>query len=191
MKKLVYGVGLNDSKEIAQTTINGEKVTCPYYRTWVNMLARCYSASYQKRHPTYVGCTVSPEWLVFSTFRAWMLHQHWRGKALDKDLLIQGNKVYSPNTCVFVDQTINSFMNDNGAKRGQWSIGVYYQKQSQKFMAQCRNPLTGKRDYLGLHDYPEKAHQAWLKRKQELQVQLADTITDVRIKTALLNYNFV
>ena len=28
-------------------------------------------------------------------------------KCLDKDILVQGNKVYSPNTCIFVTNDIN------------------------------------------------------------------------------------
>ena len=74
--------------------------------------------------PTYKGCSVSEEWLRFSNFKRWMEKQDWDGKQLDKDILFEGNKVYSAETCVFVTSVVNSFTSDSGAKRGEWLIGV-------------------------------------------------------------------
>lgn len=190
MKKLLEGVGINDSDYHVYRTVNGKQVKCKYYQTWKDMLMRCYSSEYHAKYPTYVGCTVVDEWLSFMNFRDWMMKQDWRDKQLDKDFLFQDNKVYGPSTCIFVDQAVNKFITDSGAKRGEWPIGVCFNKRDRKFVAQCRNPFTNKKEYLGYHDCQHKAHQVWLKRKKELQVQLADTITDVRIKTALLRYEF-
>ena len=73
------------------------------------MLQRCYSESHLVRQPTYKGCSVCEEWLTFSNFKSWMEQQDWEGKQLDKDLLVYKNKIYSPETCVFVSSVINSF----------------------------------------------------------------------------------
>ena len=184
-RKLVCGTGINDADYKTQDVINGRKVACKFYQTWRNMIARCYDSKYQKNQPTYLGCTVSSDWLVFSRFKNWMETQPWQGCELDKDLLHTGNKIYSPETCVFVDRVTNGFMVDCGAVRGDWPIGVYFNAKPRKFHSQCRNPFTKKRDYLGLFDCPNKAHQAWKKRKHELACQLADLQTDPRVAQAL------
>lgn len=184
-KKLVHGVGVNDANYTVHSVINGKWVQCKFYQTWTDMLKRCYSSKYQARYPTYVGCAVIPEWLTFSNFKSWMEQQDWRGKQLDKDLLFKGNKVYSPDTCVFVDGGLNNFMLDHGAARGEWPIGVCFDKREGKFMANCSNPFNRRREHLGYFNCPDEAHKAWKKRKHELALELADLQLDARIGAAL------
>lgn len=195
-KKLVYGVGINDADYVVQRkeTIeaDGKKVrrvvwVCPFYQTWSAMLKRCYSIKYQHCNPTYKGCTVSEEWKTFSNFRGWMVAQDWEGKQLDKDLLFEGNKVYSEDSCVFVTRMVNMFTIDRGAARGEWLIGVYWHKGADKFISQCSNPFTKKREHLGLFTSEQEAHQEWLKRKLELAKELAAIQTDERVAEALIN----
>ena len=118
-------------------------------------------------------------------FRAWMETQDWEGKQLDKDILFQGNKEYSPSTCVFVDGIVNNFLLDSAAIRGDWPIGVCWNERDQKFQSNCCNPFTKKREHLGLFHCPNQAHLAWKKRKHELACQLADVQTDERVAEAL------
>lgn len=184
-KKLVYGVGINDADYTVCPTVNGKQVMCPFYRAWTNMLKRCYCTKYQASRQTYVGCTVCDEWLTFSSFKAWMETQDWKGKELDKDLLVKGNKVYSPAACAFVDSMTNTFTIDKGAARGEWPIGVYLNKEREKLLAQCCNPFTRKQESIGYFTCPEKANQAWKKRKHELALQLADLQKDSRVAEAL------
>lgn len=195
-KKLVYGVGINDADYVVQVWetigyVNGKQKQklvweCPYYRVWHNMLKRCYSTKLQERNPTYKGCSVSEEWLTFSSFRSWMEIQDFEGKQLDKDLLFEGNKVYSSESCVFVTRVVNMFTTDRGNDRGEWPLGVCWHKKDEKFMARCRNPFTKKLEYLGSFDCPQKAHKAWLKRKLELAHLLAAEQTDERVAKALI-----
>lgn len=197
IRKLAYGVGNNDADYVVEKRetigcVGGKRRqklvwVCPCYRAWRDMLTRCYSAKYQERQPTYKGCSVSEEWLTFSNFRAWMLTQEWEGKQLDKDLLFQGNKVYSEDTCVFVSQTVNSFTNDYKAKRGKWLIGVCWHKSVEKFIASCSNPFTKKRENLGYFVCEQEAHEVWLKRKLELAHKLAAIQTDERVAKALVD----
>jgi len=193
--KLVYGVGINDADyavtEWETIEVNGKQKrrlvwVCPYYRAWSNMLQRCYSAKFQERWPTYKGCSVSEEWLRFSNFRTWMERQDFEGMQLDKDLLFEGNKVYSAETCVFVTKAVNMFTTDRGNDRGEWLIGVNWHKGAGKFVSQCHNPLTKKREHLGYFTCEEEAHQAWLKRKLELATLLAAIQTDERVAKALI-----
>lgn len=188
--KLVLGFGINDSgyPVNAHAVIDGKhkKVwTCPIYRAWKNMLARCYSAKTQARQPTYAGCSVAHEWRSFSAFREWMLGQQWEGNQLDKDILAQGGKVYSPGSCVFVSGDLNNFMNDRGSSRGEWPLGVNWDKARGKFQAKCCNPFTTKQEYLGLFTDPIEAHEAWRARKHEMACIYADQQTDPRIAAAL------
>ena len=101
-------VGINDATYIVKTTINGKRVTCPYYSKWSEMIRRCYSTEYQGRKPTYSDCCVHAGWWLFSSFKRWMEKQDWQGKHLDKDLIKAGNKMYSPLTCVFVSNKVNT-----------------------------------------------------------------------------------
>jgi len=95
MKRLVHDVGVNDS-------CYGDALRCPFYSTWVSMLKRCYSKIYQEKNRAYIECAVFNEWLVFSVFKSWMEEQNWKENELDKDILFNGNKIYSPETCIFV-----------------------------------------------------------------------------------------
>ena len=194
-KKLVYGVGINDADYVVvkmeTIEVNGKRKQkrvweCPYYRVWANMLKRCYSTKLQERFKTYKGCSVSEEWLRFSNFRRWMEKQDWEGMQLDKDLIFSGNKVYSKETCVFVTRVVNSFTLDCRASRGEWMIGVNWNKEKGKFRSQCSNPFTKEREHLGYFTCEQGAHNAWLKRKLELAYLLAAEQTDERVAKALI-----
>ena len=196
-KKLVCGIGTNDADYVVQKTetigyVDGKQKQkqvwiCAYYRAWKAMLDRCYSTKTQERQPAYKGCSVAEEWLTFSVFKSWMAAQDWEGKQLDKDLLFEGNKIYSSATCTFVTQTVNLFTNDNRAKRGKLLIGACWDKGANKFRASCKNPFTNKLEYLGLFTTEKEAHNAWAKRKLELAHELAAIQTDPRVAKALID----
>lgn len=192
MKKsnLTLGRGINnaDYPIVKYERIKGKKREswhCPFYRVWRNMLMRCYSDSYLKKQPTYKGCVVCDEWLTFSNFKDWMEKQDWEGNQLDKDLLFEGNKIYSPETCIFVESKINKFTTDHRAARGEYPIGVCWYAQINKFAARCGNPFTGKQEYLGVFDNPLDAHHLWKKRKHEIACRLAESCDDVRLAEVL------
>lgn len=185
VKKLIHGVALNDADYAVNPRLNGNRVMCKFYQTWKGMLERCYSEKFKAKQPTYTGCSVCDDWLTFSNFKRWMEKQDWQGKELDKDILFNGNKIYSPETCVFLDSVTNNFTTDRGAARGEWPIGVYFNKRVGKFMARCNNQLTRKQEHLGYFDCPNQSHQAWRKRKHELSCQLADLQTDQRVSSSL------
>ena len=190
--KLICGIGVNDADYNVyktETVVSKHKIVwhCPFYSTWTNMLNRCYSEKYQSRQPTYKGCSVCEEWLTFSNFKKWMETQDWEGKQLDKDLLSEGNKIYCPEYCIFVDGVINTFVIDRGASRGEYLIGVSWVNYASKFVSKCNNPLTGKQEHLGYFTDELKAHLVWKKRKHELACQLAESelVSDPRLAEVL------
>jgi len=202
--KLVYGVGVNDATyrvqkfETVGYTEEGKQIqkliwVCPFYSRWKGMLQRCYSKVEHKRYPNYIGCHAVSEWHKFSNFKAWMERQDWEGNHLDKDILFPGNKIYGPETCVFVAANVNIFLTESTSSQGEWPVGVSFHKEKAKFQAQCNDVVTGKRKHLGCYKTPEAAHKAWLSFKLEQARILASKQTDKRIAKALIeryeNYN--
>ena len=195
MGKLVCGVGVNDLPYKTQlyewVTENGGKrvrkpvFICPYYEVWKHMLGRCYSKKSLESYPSYIGTSVCNEWLYASAFRKWMEQQDWHGKCLDKDIIAPGSKLYSPETCAFVLQATNKFVIASDASRGSYPVGVNLFKRTGEYRAQCSNPFTGERGYLGLFSTPQAAHEAWRKRKHELAQLVAAKESDPRVVEAL------
>ncbi|MCK2149468.1 hypothetical protein MYE70_10360 [Marinobacter alexandrii] len=186
-RKQVYGWGINDADYPLEPVVNGKRQRCNFFLTWRRMIWRCYDGKRLKEYPSYIGCSVAEEWKRFSDFKAWMVEQDWVGKHLDKDIICPGNKVYSSQTCVFVHPTINNFFTDAFRLRGEFMIGVRFHKGKRKFQGHCSNPFTKKVDHLGYFDREIDAHLAWLRRKNELAIQLSqsDYVTDDRVADAL------
>lgn len=191
-KSLICGVGINDADYAITWYVHEDgkrkRVICPFYRVWHNMLSRCYSENSQIRQPTYTGCSVVPEWLYFTTFRSWMFEQDWYGNHLDKDLLLVGNKIYGPDTCIFVSPQVNTFFlpGRNRDRSTDIPTGVYFHEQAGKFAAVVGNLGRGK-THLGLFDSSEAAHEAYVTAKTELAKELAGLQKDERIYKLLLS----
>ena len=182
--KKVCGVGINDSKE-PTIIIHNKKVVwkCPYYVKWVSMLHRCYKNTY--KNPTYSGCTICEEWIYFSNFKSWMETQDWEGKDLDKDLLVYQNKVYSPETCCFLEHKINTFLHTNVKIRGKHPLGVSFNNRDKLYMGKVKIG-NGCIKHLGCFKNQHDAHRAWQKAKATLAFDLALEQTDERVKQGLM-----
>ena len=160
-KKLVFGFGVNDC-DFPITNSQGQKE--PLYDVWCNMIQRCYSVSYQKSKPTYIGCSVCDEWKYLSNFKKWFDANYIEGCHLDKDILVQDNKVYSPDTCCFVPPYINSLLTDHRAARGTYKLGV--RKEKGRFVASVKDNTKSVR--IGSFDTEDEAFNAYVKAKKEV-----------------------
>jgi len=100
-------------------------------------------------------------------------------------LLISGNKIYSPDTCVFVSRKINTLLLKGGPKNTKEKVGTSLHRASGKFESYCSN--SGKKEYLGLFDSDQEAHQAHCNYKYKLIADIAANQTEP-LKSALLNY---
>lgn len=140
--KRVFGYGIR-----GDVLIRKDGKLAKVYIVWKSMLQRCYSGDYQKRWPTYIGCTVCDEWLYLASFKMWFDIHYKEGYHLDKDILIPRNKVYSPDRCTFVPLSVNLLLNNHRRGRGFYPQGVTFDKESGRYMAQCN--VEGRRKYLG------------------------------------------
>lgn len=106
--KSAYGVGYIGE---GAYKISFKRVFYPHYIYWRTMMKRCYSDHFHTQFPTYKDCSVVKDWHNFQNFAKWYDENYYEiGEEmmhLDKDILVKGNKVYSPETCVFVPQSIN------------------------------------------------------------------------------------
>ena len=115
----VYGIGYY-----------GEFKKVPYWKQakqlWSNMLKRCYC---EKDYRGYFGLvTVAPDWHCFANFLndlpklnnfdKWLAGQNGNQSKynLDKDLIVNGCKVYSKETCQFIIEYENKAA---GARNGK------------------------------------------------------------------------
>ena len=136
------------------------------YRTWLDMLKRCYNTEYQEKNPSYIGCIVCDEWHNFQNFAEWYTNQEHYSKSyhLDKDWLSDDSKIYSPETCVLAPKTINSLLQKSCIRRGKYPMGVVYNKKNRNFNAQININKTVK---LGVFQTAEQASQAYQKAKKQ------------------------
>ena len=107
----VQGVGYTGSGKY-HTSGNRDNI-CMYNR-WAGVIERTYGTEeYYEKHPTYRYCTLHEPWLCYQEFADWCFTNQWYNRTyhLDKDLLVSGNKHYSPETCVLIPLELNNFFN--------------------------------------------------------------------------------
>ena len=189
----LYGVGIFGDEVVR---VGGKLIK--EYMLWSSMLQRCYSTIYQQKRPTYKGCGVSNSFRTYSYFKDWcgkqvgfnQLDDEGKYFALDKDILIKGNKVYSEDTCCFVPQEVNSLLVNRKGGRGNTLIGVSYHKRSKKFVVKLS---TGKgvQSNLGSFDTEVEAFKVYKQAKEKHIKEVANKWKgqiDGRVYEALIKY---
>lgn len=193
--KSVYGVGYFG---IGKHKARIDNIKTEKYKVWWTMMQRCYStkAKSRSRNSSYGNCTVCDEWHNFQNFGDWYDTNYYQLDCetmhLDKDILFKGNKIYSPETCVFVPEKINSIFEKSLKARGEYPIGVSYHKRDNIFEANCNNGITGTQKYLGRFSTPHDAFNSYKKYKEDLIKQLANIYYGKiphNVYTAMMNYS--
>lgn len=191
----VYGVGMVGTKYL--TSCNNKLIK--EYRTWVTMLKRCYDKKTKQDSPTYQNVICCKEWLLYENFYEWLHSQEnfekWITEdrsAIDKDILIKGNKLYSPDTCCLVSNNVNGLFVKRNSKRGNLPIGVIYYKPLKKYRAQC-DDNTGKNIHIKYCDTIEDAFRTYKEYKENLIKQVAKAeydkgIISKRCYEAMMSY---
>ena len=185
----VFGVGVVGTKYLA--SVNGGNTK--EYLLWQGVLQRCCSDDFKKKQQTYKDCEVSKNFKSYEYFYEWCHKQIGFGNEgwqLDKDLLIKGNKVYSESTCVFIPNEINTLLTKRTASRGEYLIGVCWDKAKNAFKAQVRKN-KGKQEHLGLFKTEIEAFNAYKEAKESFIKEQAEKWKgkiDPRAYEALMNY---
>lgn len=189
-RKTVCGVGINDSNYVVAPRINGKIVFCPFYKVWSSMLGRAYSEKLHSRNPRYRDCSVAKEWHTFSVFRAWMETQDWEGKQLDKDILISGNKIYGPDTCIFVSGVINKLLCDRAGARGLYPQGVTFSAVRGLFQSSCS--LKGRTVHIGFYNSVYQAELSYLIFKSDMIKRIAcepEAVSNANLQSSLIRHS--
>lgn len=166
------------------------------YYTWRNMLDRCYDESnFIRRNGNYANVRVCKEWFTFSNFYNWAIEKYKSGYSLDKDLLQYNNtdgkyRYYSPQTCCFIPQKINTLLRTKSRKK-ELPMGVSYNKASKKYVSYIR--IDGKLKMIGYFKDYESAFNSYATQKKNLINDIADEfykngLIDERVYNSLNNY---
>lgn len=182
---VILGIGVNDIQDVNRH----EKA----WVAWRGMFTRCYSEKMHNRNPTYVGCSVCKEWHLYSNFRKWYYDNFRPGLELelDKDILVKGNKVYSPKTCCLVPHRINCLLEKNDSLRGDRLIGVYRDHATGEYTSSIK--MFKECKFLGRFKTEDEAFGAY-KLAKEAYIKLVATIHFTNgyitrdVYLALLNY---
>lgn len=160
-----------------------------YYIHWRAMLERCYSSKKQEKCPTYKGVTVCKEWHNFQNFAEWCVEYFKENQVLDKDILLKGSKIYSPETCCFVPQEINALFTKRNILRGDLPIGVRLSNNGSKYIASISKYWM--KIYIGTFDTKEKAFNAYkIEKESHIKVVTEKWKLEITPETyqALMNY---
>lgn len=145
------------------------------YSVWRGMLERTDPNKVGGRNlNAYKDVTVCEEWWDFQNFAEWCERQEFFGAkdnngesyALDKDIVVKGNRVYSPDTCSFVPRAINSLFisKPKDFLKYDLPIGVTFCKRTDKFSAKftSKNKVVN----LGRFDSIDEAFEAYKHAKE-------------------------
>jgi len=190
LKKTAFGVGyIGDGPH--RTSINGKSSKC--YLIWRAVLSRCYNqkdrayCSYGQR-----GVRVCDSWLNFQNFAEWFYDNHVEGYELDKDILFDGNLLYSPDYCRFIPKRINLLLRRSHNRQADLPVGVAFNNGS--YSAFIRRGCGSPYEYLGCFRTPEDAHKKYKEEKEKYIKKVAADyyqrgFITKEIRDALFNFN--
>lgn len=179
----VQGVGY---KGIGRFLVKINNKTTREYRAWKSMLVRCFCPILKSKYPTYLDCTVCEDWLDFQVFAEWYINQeNWEEYDLDKDLLIKGNKHYSPETCLLLPKFINTTLAGGGNSGKVLPKGVGKYNNTGRYMARHKGTT------LGVYDTTTEAFSVYKAVREKYIKEVANKYKDQidsRAYEALMKY---
>jgi hypothetical protein len=111
---------------------------------------------------------------LFSNFKQWFddkSNGYVEGYDIDKDILVKGNKVYSPNTCCFLPPEINKCFIRQKKSKHNLPIGVAKHSSGHYY---ARVNINGKLKHLGMFNTPTEAFNAYKIAKEQYIKELAE-----------------
>ena len=107
--------------------------------------------------------------------------------------MFKGNKIYSPETCVFVPQNINKLFVKRDNDRGKNPIGITL-IPSGNYQARCKNGY-GENIYLGVYSTLQEAFRVYKQYKEKCIKEVIDSYEGIipephysKLREAMYNY---
>ena len=154
--KRIFGVGMLG--EIS--TMESLHIKSHSYNVWREVIRRVYNEKERFKFKSYGSCHVCEEWLIYANFKLWYdttypIHIKDIKFNLDKDLLQQNieNKVYSPETCIWLPEKINKYL-VNFTKE---NTGSSFDKDRNKWQSSGTDFYTNKTIHYGRYNTKEEA----------------------------------
>lgn len=163
-KRTVLGIGYLGCNDAEATMDNY------IYSKWFNMMQRCYDENTHKLKPYYATCTAEIEWHNFSNYREWHKENAMddRKVDLDKDVLVQGNTVYSSETCTLIPHFTNTIFEGRGT-----DTNITLNHDTGKY--DVIMSVLGKKEEVGAFETEEEARQGYIDYKQDYIRDFAET----------------
>ena len=195
--KSIYGMGyIGVGKYDHISKSNKELLHC--YQIWNKIFERCYITNRTNRQASYDDCDVCEEWHCFQNFADWYMDNKYDVEneklCVDKDILVHGNRIYSPTTCLLVPNRVNSLFAKSYAIRGDLPIGVsYYWYDSSRYLSSMK--VDDRKTYqIGIFESPIDAFNAYKVEKEKYIKKVADDYKHIipqNVYEAMYNYEIL
>lgn len=143
---------------------------------WMSMLGRCARVGHLKSK-------VCKEWRTFENFAQWANNRYFEGSHLDKDILGNGDRLYSPETCAFVTSALNLWYKD-----GKW-LHYNFAKPIRVNGHLRYEAAVGKLSF-GVYLTEKRAKEASRQYLYDTLVAFGNAEPDPRVRTRLFNFKF-
>jgi len=161
-----------------------DKIT-PQYQTWASLIMRTYDPYTINKCPSYINCEVCDDWADLQKFGKYYDENIYyipnEKMQIDKDILCnylkKDAKIYSPDTCIFVPQTINNLFPNHKRARGNEVIGVYFDgRPDHKLKNRYTTYISkfGKRIHLGSYRTENEAFNVYKQAKEDHVKEIAN-----------------
>lgn len=182
--KTLYNIGYIG---VGKYKLSINKRNTPEYNLWVSMMERCYCEKRRYRTKSYVDCEVCEKWYNFQNFAKWYHDNYYEcdGRLqVDKDILIPGNRIYSPDNCLLIPQKINVLFINKPNNRGLPN-GI----------KKCVHGYSAKYNHneLGVYITLEEAYSVYTQKKKEEIIKVANeykSIIPCKVYDAIISYEF-
>lgn len=201
--KVVHGEHgyIGQGPYVSEHKENGKRIIHNEYRVWTSMHDR--AGNFDGKHPSYADVTVAKEWWNYQNFAKWYNERRYELKddflCIDKDILCPEARMYSPETCVLIPNTINEVFKNfdnykrnnneglpNGVQRRSDSKSIRYRSEA-RYLDEYGNKVAKRRTFDNVFDafcYYKEAKEKYIKQLAEKYKE----VIDPRVYNKLMNY---
>lgn len=189
--KKIFSVGVNDCDD--KIKINCKNIRC--YDVWRAMIDRCYNIKNKDyNNYGYAGVCVCNEWLYFSKFKEWFddkypynLEKLGVKLHLDKDLLSNDSKIYSPDTCIFLPNKVNNFLSNKYSTNTSGYTGVSWDKNRNKWVVNISDFNSNKYKKIGRFKNIEDARDAYIDARKTEVLKVKEYLRELGYDEEIIN----